>query len=324
MILKSDKYTGIYRAIVVSNKDPLELGRIQVRIPFLHGAPTQGSFISDAALPYAIPCFPFASHDAGVFLLPETNSMVFIIFEDGDTSKPVYMGQMYSKGSNTPTNLSYTDSGMYSSTGDRLKKANTDDIPSGAYNKGIFKRFILFKSPKGSTIQVNDNDEQESLEFYDRAGQSFVMHSPISSDDNVGGVNNRGIFSVIKNAFKNKIKHPSILILKSLNKSILRFVSKDDYSCTDLVTVYKDIEAGLHVQVGKDNRVLLFYKDSKFEIDDGNINIESDTISLNAKSINMNADTIHSTSNIFVGATKYKTINSYTNTNDEAIMKGVD
>ena len=81
MKIMEGEFKGIYRAYVARNTDPLEMGRVQVRIPFLHGiVGNDFSAIKDKDLPYAMPCFPVASYDSGMCLIPEVGSIVFVFF----------------------------------------------------------------------------------------------------------------------------------------------------------------------------------------------------------------------------------------------------
>lgn len=322
MKLEDKGFNGIYRGIVVSNKDPLELGRVQVRIPFLHGTystENTSRCIADDKLPYALPCSPFASHDAGMLLVPEVGSMVFILFENGDNSKPVYIGQMFSKGCNRVDYYGYTDSEAYkTSDSKRLKRAGFDDTPKNSYKNGVFRLFTLFKSPKGTTIEIDDSDNNEHLSIFDRLGQSFVMYSPTTHNYSRYGVNNRGIFSTIKSKFQSILELPAIILMKTINQSYLRFVSKNNESITDLVTVYEDKQAGVHVSIGKDNRVLVFNGDSKFEIKDDSIIASCNNYNIKADNIRLCADTIYTTSSIKVEDFKLNDVDGYTNNEAES------
>jgi hypothetical protein len=71
------EFFGLYRGIVTSTADSLRLGRIQVQVPEVSGT----------ALAWALPCVPVQS--VGV---PRAGSTVWVIFEGGDPSRPVWMG----------------------------------------------------------------------------------------------------------------------------------------------------------------------------------------------------------------------------------------
>lgn len=298
----------IYRGLVVSNKDPLKMARIKVRVPGVYGESTYG--LADDEIPFAVPCTPFASYHSGQFLIPEVGSTVFILFENGDLHKPVYIGQMYSKGDENAEYLGYTDSKMFvGSDGKRLKRGYQDDMIENAYNEdGSINRHVLLKTPKGATIEVNENDEEELLAIHDRRGQAFVMSSPTSILDNAYNRSRRGLFSVLKETFNDLIFKQAIVLFKALSGSIVRMISHNGYSQTDVNCVYQDEKAGIQVNIGEDNRLLIYYKDSFLEMSENTLNCNVENIQFNAKNIVLNAEKINSTANIHVGEIKSKDI----------------
>ena len=230
---------------------------------------------------------------------------------------------MFSKGRDDveeyyhPNKDAFTDSNNM-----RIKKARVDDTPQGSYENGRLKKYTLLKTPKGSTIEFVDSDENEHLSIFDRLGQSFVMHAPTTTSYNSMGINTRGIFNVIKNKFNKAIELTALILLKTLTGSYLRMTSRNNGATTDLVTVYNNTEVGFHVDIGKDNRILIFYKGTKIELTDNNVSIQaSSTINLNASQINLNASQINSSTNIHIGGTSSPNISNYSNSNDEQIIK---
>jgi hypothetical protein len=81
-------FFGIYRAIVESNEDQEGNGRLQVVIPA----------ISDQLKHWAVPCVPYAGDGVGFFTLPEKDTNVWVMFEGGDISYPVWMGFCWGSG----------------------------------------------------------------------------------------------------------------------------------------------------------------------------------------------------------------------------------
>jgi uncharacterized protein involved in type VI secretion and phage assembly len=77
------RYYGKFRGIVTDNNDPDKQGRIRAKVPELFGTDETG---------WAIPCVPFAGDDHGLLALPETDSNVWIEFEAGDPSRPIFAG----------------------------------------------------------------------------------------------------------------------------------------------------------------------------------------------------------------------------------------
>ncbi len=79
---------GFYRQHVISTKDELKAGRIQVDIYGL----TEG--ISNDDLPWAEPLFLFAGEDYGDIKIPQVGSEVVILFEAGNIYRPFYFQQI--------------------------------------------------------------------------------------------------------------------------------------------------------------------------------------------------------------------------------------
>jgi uncharacterized protein involved in type VI secretion and phage assembly len=74
---------GKYRATVINNIDPMQIGRIQAMVPDVAG------FIPST---WAMPCLPVAGINTGVFTVPMIGSGVWIEFERGDPDYPVWVG----------------------------------------------------------------------------------------------------------------------------------------------------------------------------------------------------------------------------------------
>lgn len=78
-----DRFYGKYRGIVDRNDDQLGLGRITARVPEVLG---------DVSTGWALPCAPFAGANEGLFTVPPSGAGVWIEFEAGDVSRPVWSG----------------------------------------------------------------------------------------------------------------------------------------------------------------------------------------------------------------------------------------
>ncbi len=89
---------SICPATVVSNKDTLKQGRVQIRVPALHGAQDDDARIQDADLPWAKPCFPFAGGGSGLLGVPPVGAGVFVAFIMGSPDHPVWLGSWIGNG----------------------------------------------------------------------------------------------------------------------------------------------------------------------------------------------------------------------------------
>lgn len=84
---RTSKFLGKYRGQVVDNADPLGRGRLQVLVPqVLESSPA-----------WAMPCVPYAGKEMGFFAMPENGTGVWIEFEAGDPSFPIWTGCFWNK-----------------------------------------------------------------------------------------------------------------------------------------------------------------------------------------------------------------------------------
>jgi uncharacterized protein involved in type VI secretion and phage assembly len=84
------QYFGKYRGIVEENQDRDNLGRIKARVPEIYG--------DEQLSPWAWPVVPFAGSSHGLVLLPEVGDGVWIEFEAGDPSRPLWTGCWWADG----------------------------------------------------------------------------------------------------------------------------------------------------------------------------------------------------------------------------------
>jgi uncharacterized protein involved in type VI secretion and phage assembly len=81
------RFYGKYRGIV-SDVDAATC-RIKAKVPAVFG---------DAETGWCLPCVPYAGPNVGIAFLPETGSGVWIEFEGGDVSYPVWVGGYWREG----------------------------------------------------------------------------------------------------------------------------------------------------------------------------------------------------------------------------------
>jgi uncharacterized protein involved in type VI secretion and phage assembly len=80
--MADNRFYGLYRGVVTNNKDPRDQMRIKVRVPAILG---------ELETAWAIPCVGIG---VGAVLMPEIGTDVWIEFEAGDISRPVWMGTL--------------------------------------------------------------------------------------------------------------------------------------------------------------------------------------------------------------------------------------
>ena len=92
--LLRNRYFGKYRGLVASSTpDPTLRGRVQVQVPAVLGTATV----------WAMPCVPYAGKDVGVHMLPPAGAGVWVEFEAGDPSYPIWSGCYWAQGDIDPT-----------------------------------------------------------------------------------------------------------------------------------------------------------------------------------------------------------------------------
>jgi len=81
-------FFGKYRGLVKDNSDPTGRGRLKVIVPAVMGEEEI----------WALPCVPYAGNNMGLYAIPEPNTGVWIEFEAGDPSYPIWVGCFWADG----------------------------------------------------------------------------------------------------------------------------------------------------------------------------------------------------------------------------------
>lgn len=154
------KYYGIYRATVVNNVDPMQIGRIMVTVTDV------GSIIPST---WAMPSVPIAGKQMGTFMVPQIGAGVWIQFEAGDPDRPVWTGGWWGIAAEVPA-LALAgipgDANIVLQT--TLQNAIViSDVPGPTGG-------IMLKSTTGATIIVNDT----GIYIQNGKGASIVMAGP--------------------------------------------------------------------------------------------------------------------------------------------------
>ncbi|MCC5480612.1 phage baseplate assembly protein V [Streptomyces sp. NPDC059680] len=140
MAAEPTRYLGKYRGTVVSNADPMGVGRLQVQVPDVLG---------DVPSTWAMPCFPLAGPGMGQFHLPPVGSGVWVEFEQGDPSYPIWTGCWYGAAHEVPEDaVTATNNPNVVLQTPGLRQIVLSDEPGG---KGI-----TLKHPSGASIVIDD------------------------------------------------------------------------------------------------------------------------------------------------------------------------
>lgn len=155
MFKKVGRLEGFYRAKVVDNSDPLRLGMVRVKVyPMMMG-------VDDKSCPWAEPMWY-----GGIVYIPPVNSWVWVFFDNGDITKPVWMGQ--SLPFNETKFIRGSRFGEFGKglgeAGGMLEEVNAgypDSVvfraPSGSWLVFYDDGAIELKSSNGSVIRINSD-----------------------------------------------------------------------------------------------------------------------------------------------------------------------
>jgi hypothetical protein len=175
-----------YAGIVESNKDPMKMGRLKVRVPTVFGVSTSESgFVGLNDLPWAMPAGMPAgesSSSGGFSHLPEPGDAVWVRFLDGEPEKPIWEWGMQTKPGSEKLALHKYDIGI--PVGPPIRAAWTRYNHAVEMNLGSIilitsagYRLVLTDSTqsetpdgnitvitkKGNLIKLNDEDDSINL-----------------------------------------------------------------------------------------------------------------------------------------------------------------
>ena len=145
------RYFGKYRGLVKDNKDPSGLGRILAIVPQVPGM----------RLNWALPCAPYAGKGVGFYTVPPIGAKVWIEFEGGDPSHPIWSGCFWQDGE-VPTEVQANsqDPSQVKVLRTRVATLVADDTPDAANVKVIFE--IPADSPDQTFSDVDDDSSSSS------------------------------------------------------------------------------------------------------------------------------------------------------------------
>jgi hypothetical protein len=80
---------GKHRGLVTDNQDPKNLGRIRAKVP---------EVLQDVETGWALPSLPYSGKGSGFFRVPPKDAGVWVEFESGDVSRPIWTGCWWADG----------------------------------------------------------------------------------------------------------------------------------------------------------------------------------------------------------------------------------
>ena len=141
--LQTSRFFGKFRGRVTDNQDPSSLGRLKASVPEVLGEVETG---------WALPALPYSGDGVGVYTIPAPDAGVWIEFESGDVSRPVWSGCWWGEG--------------------QLPKDETgaDTTPARKIIRSE-EGLLLALDDGGKTITLSDADGNNLLKFQVQQGQ---------------------------------------------------------------------------------------------------------------------------------------------------------
>lgn len=154
------KFFGKYRANVVNNVDPLQIGRIQVIAPDVSAVMLSS---------WAMPCVPIAGIQTGTFAVPPIGAGVWVEFEQGDPDYPVWVGGYWGNAAEVPSLARIVPPAVSGFTMQTLLQNGivVSDVPGPTGG-------IMLKSTTGASIIVNDT----GIYIQNGKGASILLVGP--------------------------------------------------------------------------------------------------------------------------------------------------
>ncbi|MGL6066714.1 MAG: hypothetical protein ACRC0R_06520 [Cetobacterium sp.] len=175
---KQESLNVIIRGIIVDNKDPMNIRRLRIRVPYLHGTEGSENKIEDGMLPWANTSIPEQYHY-------EIGSRVYLAFEDGDINIPVIIGKVNENLENSRIGTSGTSGTSGKSGADTYMNgavfADSDNYQKEEVN---YYRNMFSTSRKGTRVYNEEADGREHIGIIDRVGNWIKFICPTTPSVN--------------------------------------------------------------------------------------------------------------------------------------------
>jgi uncharacterized protein involved in type VI secretion and phage assembly len=140
---------GVVTGVVTNNQDPDKLGRVRVNFPWLSDEDESW---------WARVAAPMAGDQRGLYLLPEVDDEVLVVFEHGDVRFPYVIGALWSENAPPP---------------------ETNEEGSNDHR--------VLKSRSGHVIRLDDTDGDEKIEIVDKDEKNSIVVSTANGTITIAG-----------------------------------------------------------------------------------------------------------------------------------------
>ncbi|WP_287568809.1 phage baseplate assembly protein V [Thermosipho sp. (in: thermotogales)] len=216
------RYWGKYQAIVADINDPEKRGRIRVRQPFFYG---------NELSPWALPCVPYGgSNNIGQFFTPEVGSGVWIEFQYGLISNPIWTGFWFAKPNGVSELPSETQGKPYIKVLKTKKVVLTIDDDTGNVevrniNTG---KSVIIKSDGLDPNGIVQDPEHRFVTDTEKETWNTIKAGSIVEDSLING--NIKVDGVEINVYTHPESHPANMITTDTNNMFVSQSEKDNWN----------------------------------------------------------------------------------------------
>jgi uncharacterized protein involved in type VI secretion and phage assembly len=166
---------------VTDNADPQRLGRVKARVPAVLG---------DVETGWAVPCAPYVGAGVGFYAVPATGAGVWIEFEAGDVSRPIWVGGWWGAGElpTDPNNNQTTPESKILRTDTGLLVELDDNARTLTISDGRGANQIVIDAA-GGTVTVKANSRVVIASALVLEGSDQARHPAVFGDDLVQYLN---------------------------------------------------------------------------------------------------------------------------------------
>ncbi len=151
-------YFGKYRGTVINNIDPMQMGRLLVRVPDVLGLTTSS---------WAMACVPVAGKQMGLWVVPQIGAGVWVEFEQGNPDHPIWSGCWWGSAADVPAlaldAIPASPNMVMQTAGQATLMLSDTSGPAGG---------ILLKTAAGALISINDT----GITISNGRGASILMN----------------------------------------------------------------------------------------------------------------------------------------------------
>lgn len=142
-------YYSVYKGIVTDNVDPQDQGRIKVQLPELGR--------DDPLELFAYPISPFAGPGHGFFFPPEVDARVWVMFEGGNPTLPLYLGGWWTNPTKAPGGSQVPVEASPKGQAPLVREIRTKGGHRIVFDDGGENPGITIQTSNGSIVQLNDD-----------------------------------------------------------------------------------------------------------------------------------------------------------------------